>query len=115
MAGAGVITIVVFCMLLRKYLLHTDELNKMRGTLYQIILQTAPVQPGNAMKLFIDDDGCASVRLTVYGYPNSDEVYFTVEQVNQSYEIECIQKSRIFANIHEIAPDLEGMHEIPLP
>lgn len=115
MAGAGVITVVVFCILLRKYLLHTDELNKTQGTLYQIILQTAPVQPGNAIKLFLDDDSYASIRLTVYGYPDSDEVYYIIEQVDQLYEMECVHKSRVFANIHEIAADIEGMHEIPLP
>lgn len=115
MLGVGVIVVVVFCILLRKYLLHTDELNKMQGTLHQIILQTAPVQPGNAIKLFIDNDDYASIRLTVYSYPNSDEVYFTIEQVNQSYEIECIHTSRVYSNINELAPEIEGMTEIALP
>lgn len=115
MGSVGVIVIVVFCILLRKYLLHTDELNKMQGTLYKTILQTAPVQPGNAIKLFIDDDVYASIRLTIYGYPNSDEVYFTVEQVNRNFEVERIHESRIYANINELAPEIEGMTEIALP
>lgn len=115
MAGVGVIVIVVFCILLRKYLLDTDELNKTQGTLYQAILQTAPVQPGNAIRLFIDDDVYASIRLTIYGYPNSDEVYFTVEQVNRSYEIECIHTSRVYSNIDELRSEVEGMTEIALP
>ena len=115
MAGVGVVVIVVFCILLRKYLLDTDVLNKMQGMLYQTILQTAPVQPGNALKLFIDDEIYASVRLTVYGYPNSDEVYFTVEQVNQSYEIECIHTSRVYANVNELASEIENMTEVTIP
>lgn len=115
MLGVGVIVVVVFCILLRKYLLDTDELNQMQGSLYQTILQTAPVQPGNAIRLFIDDDVHASIRLTIYGYPNSDCVYFTVEQVNQSYEIECIHTSRVYSNINELAPETEGMTEIALP
>lgn len=115
MSGIGVIVIVVFCILLRKYLLDTEELNKMQGTLYQTILQTAPVQPGNAIKLFIDDDVCASIRLTIYGYPNLDEVYFTIEQVNQSFEIECIHTSGVYSNISELSPEVEGMTEIAIP
>ena len=115
MASIGMITIIVFCILLRKYLLHTDELNKMQGMLYQIILQTAPVQPGNAIILFIDDDIYASIRLTIYGYPNSNEVYFTVEQVNQRCEIECIHTSRVYSNINELSPEVEDMTEIALP
>lgn len=115
MLGVGVVVVVFFCILLRKYLLDTDELNKMQGTLYQTILQTAPVQPGNAIRLFIDDDVYASIRLTIYSYPNSDEVYFTVEQVNRNYEIECIHTSRIYSNIKELVPEVEGMTEIALP
>lgn len=115
MLGIGVIVVVACCILLRKYLLHIDELNKMQGTLYQIILKTAPVQPGNAIKLFIDDDGHSSIRLTIYGYPNSDEAYFIVEQVNQNFEIECIHTSRVYSDINELAPEIEGMAEIALP
>lgn len=115
MAGIGAIIVIMFCILLRSYLLHTDELNKMQGTLYQSILHTAPVQPGNAIKLYIDDDVYASFRLTVYSYPNSDEVYYTVEQVNQNFEIERIHESRIYTNIHELAQEIEGMTEIALP
>lgn len=113
-AGVGVITLILFCLRLRQWLLHTDALNKMQGTLYQMILHTAPLQPGNAIKLFVDDV-YASVRLTVYGYPNSDEVYFTVEQVNQSYEIECVHTSRVYSNFNDLAPEIEGMTEIALP
>lgn len=115
MLGVGVLVVFVFCFLLRKCLLHTDELNKTQGTLYQIILMTTPVQPGNAIKLFIDDDIYASIRLTVYGYPNSDEVYCTIEQVNQRYEIECIHTSRVYSDINELAPEIEDMIEIAIP
>lgn len=115
MSGVVVVVIVVFCMLLRKYLLHTDELNKLQGTLHQAILQTAPVQPGNAIRLLIDDEVCASIRLTIFGYPDSNEVYFTIEQVNQSFEIECVHTSRVYSNINELSPEIEGMTEISLP
>ena len=115
MFGVGVIVIVVFCILLRKYLLDTEEINKMQETLCQIILKTAPVQPGNPIKLLIDDDIYASIRLTIYGYPNSDDVYFTVEQVNRSYEIECIHTSKVYADINELSPEIEGMTEIAIP
>lgn len=115
MFGVGVIVIVVFCILLRKYLLDTEEINKMQETLCQIILKTAPVQPGNPIKLLIDDDIYASIRLTIYGYPNADDVYFTVEQVNRSYEIECIHTSKVYTDINALSPEIEGMTEIAIP
>lgn len=92
-----------------------DLITIITSSSYQTILQTTPVQPGNAIKLYIDDDVYSSIRLTIYGYPNSDEVYFTVEQVNQSFEIERIHTSRVYSNINELSPEVEGMTEIALP
>lgn len=116
MAGIGILVIVVFCILLRKHLLHTDELNKMQEALCQSVLQTASLRPGNAIKLFLDEvDEHTPIRLTVYGFPNSDNVYFTVEQVEPDYTVECVYESKIYANIGELAPEIEGMTEVPLP
>lgn len=115
MACAGVIMIAVGCFLLRKFLLHTDGLNKMQGELTQILLKTSPVRPGNPLKLFLDDDVHASIRLTVYGYPNSDEVFFTVERIDCNFEIVCVHESRVCSGMEELAPEIEGMTEIPLP
>lgn len=115
MACVGVITIAVSCVLLRRCLLDTEELNKLQGMLYQTILRTSPIQPGNAIKLFIDDNVSDSFRLTVYGYPNSEEVYFTIEQVNQNFECECIHISKVYPCIDDLAPEIIGLTEIALP
>lgn len=114
MACFGVITIAVACILLRRFLHHTDNLHIIHSALYQALLRTSPVGPGNALKLFIDDDVNASIRLTVYGYPNSKEVYFTVERINQNYEIERIQESKIYSSMDALAPEIESMTEIVL-
>lgn len=115
MLGLGAIVIGAFCILLCKYLLDTDALHKKQGTLCQNILQSAPVQPGNAIKVFISDNINESIRLTIHGYPNSDDVYYTVEQINGSFELECIHISRIYSNISELLPEIEDMTEIALP
>ncbi|MGM9663472.1 MAG: hypothetical protein ACI3XF_01405 [Eubacteriales bacterium] len=109
----GIFTVTAACILLRRFFVHTDEMNKNQGALYQTVLLTSPARPGKALKMYVDDD--MSVRLTVYGYPNSDEVYFTEEQVNQSYELECIYESEAFSGIDELASEIEGMTEITLP
>lgn len=115
MAGVGIATLALFGILLRKYLLDADRLTKVRGELYRTVLLSAPLQPGNALKMYVDDDLFPSIRLTVYGYPNSEEVYFTVEQVNRDYRIQCLHTSKVYANIQELMPEIEGMPELPLP
>lgn len=115
MAGAGIITFVLFCILLRKYVQYAEKLDAMQKALQQNILRTAPLQPGNVRKVFLEEDGHGLFRLTVFGFPNSQDVYFTVEQVDQNYEIECIHTSKIFHDFGELADDFADMTEIPLP
>lgn len=115
MACCGVLMVAAACLLLRSYLLHTDKLHKLQGALHQTLLQTSPLGPGNARKLFLDDEYNPTIRLTVYGYPNSSDVYFTVEHVTPNYEIACIHESKIYSSMEELAPEIEGMAEIALP
>ena len=115
MFGVGLILLVFSCILLRKYLLDTNELTKVQGMLDHVILQTAPIQPGKAIKLFIDDDISATFRLTIYGCQDSEKVYSTVEQVNKNNEIELAYTSQAYSNIDELTAEIEGMTEIPLP
>lgn len=115
MAGLGVIVLIAFSILLRRFLLDGEEITRLRGARHQQLLRTAPLQPGNAIKLFLDDDVYATVRLTVYGFPHYDDVYFTVEGLNQHLELECIHRSAIYADFSELEPEIEGMTEIPLP
>lgn len=115
MAGLGVAVAAVSSVLLCKCLLHTEKLHELQGTLYQNILRTAPPLPGNVIKLFIDDEVRAYYRLTVYGYPNSDEVYYTVESVDQNYEIACTYTSKVYANFAELEPIISNMTEIAIP
>lgn len=115
MSCVAILTFIAFAVFLRKWVLHTEDYQKNRQLLHQILLMTSPVLPGNALKMFVDDDLHASFRLTVYGYPNSDDVYFTVEQVSPDYELICVHQSRIYAHFYELEPEIQGLIETLLP
>ena len=115
MACVSVILIVLSCILLRRFLRHTDALNEKLDALSRILLQASPLRPGNALKMYVDDDFHPSIRLTVYGYPNSGEVYFTVEQVSKNFELVCIHESKVYSGMDALAPEIADMTEIPLP
>lgn len=115
LGAVGVVLITVSCLLLRKFLLHIEQLHHMEGSLYQLILRTAPLLPGNALGLYLDHEDHASIRLTVFGFPGKEEVCYTIEQVNRVFEIECIHKSYRISQIRELEPMLGDMTEIPLP
>lgn len=107
--------IAATCISLRRYLLHSEQLHSVLGSAHQHLLRTAPLLPGNAIALYLDDMRHASLRLTVFGYPNMEDVYFTVEQVSCDFQLECIHRSDLFPSIRDLAPELEGMIPIPLP
>lgn len=115
MALAGAMIITAAFLLLRRFLRHQKQLRKAQGELYQIVLRNSPVGPGNVRKLFLDSAEKASTRLTVYGYPDSPEVYFTVETVNGNYEIERVYESGIYADMDTIAPVIQELTEISFP
>lgn len=114
--GAACLALVAAtCVSLRRYLLHNERLHRMEGDLHQQLLRTAPLLPGNALGLYLDHDGHVSVRLTVFGFPNEESVYFAVEQVTRDFQLERIHQSGIYANIRELEPELADMTPIPLP
>jgi len=115
MAVIGIADIIVFCSLLRKYLRHLDSLNNKRRILSQMLLKKAPLRPGNAIGLYVDDENYPSFRLTVYGFPNSSEVYYTVEAVDQNFEVQLVEESRIFESAQALEEVLEGNIPIGMP
>lgn len=115
MGGVGVAIIIIFCIVLRRYIHHTDTVQKLAGTLYQQMLRTTPAGPGNALRMYVDDEEYASLRVTVYGFPNEEDVYFTVEDVDANYELQRLHTSEIYPNMQAMEEELMDLTEIPLP
>ena len=115
MAWVSVILVVLSCILLRRFLCHTDARNEKLDALSRILLQASPLRPGNALKLYVDDEFHPSFRLTVYGLPNAVEVYFTVEEVSKNFELVCIHESKVYSGMDALAPEIADMTEIALP
>ena len=112
---AGIIIIVVSFIFFFRFLLLKRKIYKIQRNLYQTLLRTSPVGPGNALKLFIANNVFSPMRLTVFGCPDSGNVYYTMETVNRYYEIECVYTSKIYPSFNDIEPPFKGTTEIPLP
>ena len=112
---AGIIIIVVSFIFFFRFLLLKRKIYKIQRNLYQTLLRTSPVGPGNALKLFIANNVFSPMRLTVFGCPDSGNVYYTMETVNRYYEIECVYTSKTYPSFKDIEPQFKGTTEIPLP
>lgn len=111
-----VLLFAVFAILLRLAIRHSDQYRALSSSLYQQVLRTTSPGPGNLLRMYVDDERYASGRICVYGFPNADDVYFTVEDVDMGYEIRHQYTSEIYPDMQSLMEALEDdLIEIPIP
>ncbi len=115
MSLAGIVSILVAMVFLSRSIWHSRELEMKQITLNQLVLLTTPVRPGNAIKMYVDDVLYGKMRVTIYGYPNQDKVYFVAERINKDFDLACVYESGILANMDHALSQLMDMKEVPIP
>lgn len=111
-----VLLFAVFAILLRLAIRHSDQYRALSCSLYQQVLRATSPGPGNLLRMYVDDERYASGRICVYGFPNADDVYFTVEDVDIGYEIRHQYTSEIYPDMQSLMEALEDdLIEIPIP
>ena len=74
------------------------------------MIETTPVLPGNAIRVFADEE--YSGRVTIFGYPNDDNVYFTVEGLESDYSLVTKYESGIYENMDQLMGELDLQMDI---
>lgn len=115
MSALGILVIAVIVELTRRCAAHNNALFRLRSAMNQAVFRGSPLPPGNPVKVFLDDPITPSLRLTVFGYPNCQEVYFTVEQMNRDNLLSKIYESDIYPDLETASVEFEDLTEIPLP
>ena len=86
-------------------------LEKLHYEIRRTVIETEPLLYGNAIKVFINED--AHMRLTVFGYLNSDSVYYTIEQIfPDNFSLCKIHESKALINIAELPESFDECIEI---
>jgi hypothetical protein len=85
-------------------------LEKLHDEIRRTVIETEPLIYGNAIKVFINED--ANMRLTVFGYPNSDSVYYTIEQLFPDNFSLCKTHESPLINIAELPESFDECIEI---
>lgn len=113
---SGILSLTVFAFILgKRHIRCYNKFQKDHRALYQYVLRTMPTRPGNVLLFLLNDHVFPTVRVTVYGYPDTDDMYFIVETVNKKYEIEIIYESKIYACFDELNMELEGFVVAEVP
>jgi len=112
----GAILIGVVVKLIRKILVISNRLLKYQEALERLILQSAPLPQGDALRMYIDYGLGFPLRLILYPIPDSDDVYFIAERVDKHHQTQFCFRTEPFDSLEDALSDLpDGITEIPLP
>ena len=82
--------------------------------LHLLILRTTPLPAGNVQKVYIALDNHPPIRVTVCGFPHSEEVYCIVEAPDTDWALEKVHESKIYPSMDDLRPELEGLTEVSI-
>ena len=95
-----IITVVItFCIAAKSgkwiFLIEKSDYN-----IRKKVIETKELLPGKAIKVYVNDT--YDTRITLFGYPNSDSVYYTFEHMDFNYSLKLDYKSGVCENIEEL-------------
>lgn len=85
-------------------------IEKLKYYIQRTIVETHPLLPGNVLKVFSDENYTG--RLTLFGYPNDDSVYYIVQAFASDYTFFKSYESEIFESVEQLQDDFEALIDI---
>lgn len=85
-------------------------MEKLRYAIQRSIIETNPLLPGNVIKVFADEN--YTERITLFGYPNEDAVYYAVQKFASDYTFFKSYESEIFENVEQLTDGFESLIDI---
>lgn len=82
------------------------ELRLYQARLRRAVLGTVPAPAGNLRAMYMDTE--YRRRVSVFGYPHSEEVYFTLEALDPNLQLISKGQSRIYPDWKELATELQS-------
>ncbi len=74
------------------------------------LVEKTPLKTGNVIGVYTDKD--RSGRITLFGFPNNNSVYYTWETINANYELVEVHLSEVFESSEELPFETEDFVDI---
>ncbi len=74
------------------------------------LIETAPIVPGNIKHIITDEN--FDFRAVIYGYPNSTNVYYSVQQVDENFNVLSSPSSKIFESEDKLPFEVSAFIDI---
>lgn len=111
--GALVLFFCVFVFFLFKCVRKVHEVQRLRNAFLRSILRNTPLQPGNAKKIFADSEYNLSARVVLYGFPDSEQLYFTIEHINSADCLCLTYRSKVYSDMNDLTSDFPDILLLP--
>lgn len=85
-------------------------IEKLQYAIRRRIVETEPLLPGNAIKVFTDENYVG--RVTLFGYPDHDSVYYVVQNFASDFTLLKSYESEIFESVGQLQNDFEELIDI---
>lgn len=110
MGAVECVTVIMTFWLALKTGKNNTPIERLNYYIPRTIIETKPLLPGNMLKVYTDRDYME--RLTLFGFPNEDSVYYSVERIDGNYNLEKIFTSEIYEDIDHMPDGLEWLIDI---
>ena len=101
--------IITFC-IAQKSGTHSHKVEPFQYALRRTLIETAPLLLGCPIGVYTDDN--YSGRVTLYGYPHCEEVYYSMEKFDGEYTLLQTYTSDIFESREELTEAFAGLIDL---
>ena len=89
---------------------HIIPIRRLKYDIQRTIIETTPPLPGKVLYVFADEEYTG--RITIFGYPNCNDVYYSVEKLDSDYALPKVYVSGTYEDAELIPIAAEALIDI---
>ena len=110
MCAIEIITVIATFYFAQKTGKNNVPIEKLKYEIKRRIIETQPLLPGFVIAVYTDENYMG--RLTLFGYPNDNAVYYSVQEFTSDYTLFSAYTSDVYDSQEDLPTDFEGLIDI---
>ena len=110
MCAIEIVTVIATFYFAQKTGKNNVPIEKLKYEIKRRIIETQPLLPGFVIAVYTDENYMG--RITVFGYPNDNAVYYSVQEFASDYTLFRAYTSDVYNSQEELPTDFEGLIDI---
>ena len=110
MCAIEIVTVIATFYFAQKTGKNNVPIEKLKYEIKRRIIETQPLLPGFVIAVYTDENYMG--RITLFGYPNDNAVYYSVQEFASDYTLFRAYTSDVYNSQEELPTDFEGLIDI---